>query len=225
MKRLPAILVVVATMVLTCLSCSPKTTPYTRVKDIVILYDNDVHCAVDGYAKMAALKNEMLQKDVYLALTSSGDFVQGGSLGAISKGGYMIDVINKVGYDVVTLGNHEFDYGIPRLKALTSKLTATTVVCNLFDLTSDSRMFAPYRMIDFGNTPVAFIGVATPYSFISSTPAYFQNDKGEYIYSLCADNLYDVVQNMVDDARQQGASTSSCFRTWAATWSSTRSTL
>lgn len=206
MKRLSTLFAIAAAISMACISCSPKVAPADNVrKDIVILYDNDVHCAVDGYAKMAALKNDMLKNDIYLALASSGDFVQGGSLGAISKGGYMIDVINKVGYDVVTLGNHEFDYGIPRLKELVAKLTATTVVCNLYDLTTDSRMFAPYRMFDFGDTPVAVIGVATPYSFISSTPAYFQNEDGEYIYSLCADNLYDVVQNMVDDARQQGA--------------------
>lgn len=189
-------------------SCSPKTVATgssSAGSDIVILYDNDVHCAIDGYAAMAALRQETEGKTPYVAVVSSGDFVQGGSLGAASKGKYIVETMNKVGYDVVITGNHEYDYSIPRLKELAGMLDAEFTVCNLIDLEADKRLFAPYRMMDFGGTKVAFIGVATPYSFASSTPAYFQNDKGEYIYSLCAENLYDVIQNYVNDARNEGA--------------------
>ena len=190
------------------LSCGPKppagdSSP--KSSDIVILYDNDVHCSVDGYAHMAALKAEMLAKTPYVSLISSGDYIQGGSLGASSKGGYIIDIMNAVGYDLVTLGNHEFDYAIPRLMELTSALDATVLCCNLIDLRTDKRLFDPYKIIDYGGTKVAFIGVATPYSFNSSTPAYFQDDKGNYVYSLCAETFYDNVQNFVNDARNQGA--------------------
>ena len=101
-------------------ACSPKSVPAgSSAKadtDIVILYDNDVHCSVDGYAEMAALKAEKRKHTPYVALVSAGDYVQGGSLGAASKGGYIVDIMNAVGYDFVTLGNHEFDYAIPRLK-------------------------------------------------------------------------------------------------------------
>lgn len=190
-------------------ACSPKTAPSggtgETASDIIILYENDVHCSVDGYAEMAALKAEMKASHPYVALVSAGDFVQGGSLGAVSKGRYIIDIMNAVGYDFVTLGNHEFDYSIPRMRELTDALTATTLCCNLIDLKTDRRMYAPYAIADYGGTKVAFIGAATPYSFNSSTPAYFQDENGKYIYSLCADTFYDNVQNFVDDARSQGA--------------------
>ena len=75
-------------------SCSPKTAPAggtkavagsVRTHDIVILYDNDVHCSVDGYAKMAALKTEKEAATPYVTVVSAGDYVQGGSMGAASK--------------------------------------------------------------------------------------------------------------------------------------------
>ena len=202
-------------VLLAAAACTPKAVPAgveTKAPskppvdaDIVILYDNDVHCSVDGYANMAALRNEKLKATPYVTLVSSGDFIQGGSLGAASKGGYIVEIMNAVGYDLVTLGNHEFDFGIPRLKELTGMLTAKTLCCNLIDLKADRRMYDPYTIVKYGNRKVAFIGVATPYSFNSSTPAYFQDDKGNYVYSLCADIFYDNVQNFIDDARAQGA--------------------
>jgi 2',3'-cyclic-nucleotide 2'-phosphodiesterase (5'-nucleotidase family) len=203
MKRIYLLLLVLAAAT----ACSPKTTPAggQRNSDIVILYDNDVHCSVDGYAKMAALKAEKQAETPYLTMVSAGDFVQGGSMGAASKGGYIVTIMNAVGYDYVTLGNHEFDYGIPRLKEFTNALTATVLCCNLIDLTAGKRMYKAYEIVDYGGTKVAIIGAATPYSFNSSTPSFFQNDKGEYIYSLCTDTFYDMFQNYVNDARNQGA--------------------
>ena len=197
----------IAMAALAAIACSYKTTPAgtQRTSDIVILYDNDVHCSVDGYARMAALKKEKLAETPYVTLVSAGDFVQGGSMGAASKGGYIITIMNAVGYDFVTLGNHEFDYAIPRLKELTGELTATVLCCNLIDLQAGKLMYKPYEIVDYGGTKVAFIGAATPYSFNSSTPSFFQDDKGEYIYSLCIDTYYDTFQNYVNDARNQGA--------------------
>ena len=190
-------------------ACSPKTTPAGKsgkaASDIVILYDNDVHCSVDGYAKMAALKAEKKAQTPYVTVVSAGDYVQGGSMGAASKGGYIVTIMNAVGYDLVTLGNHEFDYAIPRLKEISKELKATILCCNLIDLKADARMFKPYEIVDYGGTKVAFIGAATPYSFNSSTPAYFQDDKGNYVYSLSADTYYDTFQNFINDARNQGA--------------------
>ena len=190
-------------------ACSPKSVPAgSSAKadtDIVILYDNDVHCSVDGYAEMAALKAEKRKHTPYVTLVSAGDYVQGGSLGAASKGGYIVDIMNAVGYDFVTLGNHEFDYAIPRLKELTQMLKATVLCCNLIDLKADQRMYKPYEIVNYGGTKVAFIGGATPYSFNSSTPAYFQDEKGNYVYSFSADTYYDTFQNFVNDARALGA--------------------
>ena len=85
-----------------------------RQRSIVILYENDVHCAVDGYAKLAGLRDAIADTaDVFLV--SNGDYVQGQTVGAISKGQYIVDVMQKMDYDAITLGNHEFDYGMERM--------------------------------------------------------------------------------------------------------------
>lgn len=173
--------------------------------EIVIYYDNDAHCFVDGYATAAQLKREAIEAGKYSALVSSGDFIQGASLGASTKGGAIIDILNAADYDVVTLGNHEFDYGIPRLKDLAGKIDASIVDCNLYDLQKGRRMFAPFRIMRFGKTDVAFIGVTTPYAFVSSVPSYFQDEDGNYIYSLSIDNIFEVVQSCIDRARKKGA--------------------
>ena len=83
-------------------------------RNIVVLYENDVHCAMDGYAKLAGLRDAIADTaDVFLV--SNGDYVQGQTVGAISKGQYVVDVMQAMGYDAVTLGNHEFDYGMERM--------------------------------------------------------------------------------------------------------------
>ena len=205
MKRLFLLLSIIAAAI----SCSPKNAPVSSGTKasypIIILYDNDVHCSVDGYAKTAALKAEKQAETPYVTVVSAGDFVQGGSMGAVSKGGYIVTIMNAVGYDFVTLGNHEFDYTIPHMKELTGMLSATVLCSNLIDLKAGQRMYKAYQLVDYGSTKIAFIGAVTPYSFNSSTPAYFQDGKGNYVYSLCADTFYDMFQNYVNDARNQGA--------------------
>lgn len=203
-SRIAAILLASVITILT--ACSPKIYNKTVAQQpIVILYDNDVHCTVDGYPYMAALKKQMLAQTPNVLLTSAGDYVQGGSLGAASKGGYIVELMNAVGYDVVTLGNHEFDYGMPRLGELSKMLEADVVDCNLYDLRTGETIFEPYRMYSFGDVDLAVVGVSTPYSFTSSLPSYFQDEEGNMLYSLCAFNFYDVVQHTVDEAREAGA--------------------
>lgn len=205
MKRLQFLFLSVLALLFS--ACSPKTASALSAdsEDIVVLYDNDVHCAIDGYAKIASLKKDFEAAGSRVILVSNGDFVQGGSIGAISKGGYVVDIMNAVGYDFVTLGNHEFDYGMDRLSENTEALTAKVVDCNLYDLRTDRRMFDAYSIVDCGGLKIAFLGVSTPYSFASSTPKFFMDESGQYVYSLSGDTIYDTVQNMVDDARESGA--------------------
>lgn len=177
--------------------------------DIVILYDNDVHCAVDGYANIAALKKDMQTKTSYVSLVSAGDFVQGATIGALSKGENIVSIMNEVGYDVVTLGNHEFDYQIPQLEKLMDKLQAKVVSCNFMDLKTKKTVYAPYTMKKYGKTKVAFVGITTPESITKSTPTYFQDGEGNYIYGFCNDKsgkaLYNRVQKAVNRAKKAGA--------------------
>ncbi|MBR5186826.1 MAG: bifunctional metallophosphatase/5'-nucleotidase, partial [Clostridia bacterium] len=85
-----------------------------NTEDIVILYEKDVHCEIDGYSKLAAMKAELQESYVHVGVVSGGDYIQGGSLGVISKGEYIVNLMNLVGYDAVALGNHEFDYRMER---------------------------------------------------------------------------------------------------------------
>lgn len=180
--------------------------------DIVVLYTNDVHCGVDdniGYAGLALYKKQMLEQTPYVALVDAGDAIQGAPIGTLSDGGYLIDIMNKVGYDFAIPGNHEFDYGMPRFLELAGKLSCGYYACNFLDLRTGQPVFAPYKMMEFGGTKVAFVGASTPESFTKSTPAYFQDANGSYIYSFCEDEsgqkLYGQIQSSVDAARAEGA--------------------
>jgi len=181
-------------------SCEP---PYDR--PIYVLYDNDVHCSIEGYEKMAALRADYLTKSIYVNVVSCGDFVQGNKVGSISKGKYPIAVMNAVPYDYVTLGNHEFDYGLPQLKKLMRWLHAKCLCCNLTYLPTGKDLFAAYDVRSYGNTKVAFIGVATPTTITTSVPTNFMNEQGEGEYNFYADEVVERVQQAVNAARQEGA--------------------
>lgn len=172
--------------------------------DIVILFENDVHCALDGYTKFGALKQEMLAQTPYVAVVSAGDYVQGAALGSITKGESIIKIMNAVGYDVTTIGNHEFDYGIDQMKHLMSELKADVVCCNFTDL-SDKLLFPPYVIKQFGDVKVAFVGAATPTTFTSSTPTYFEDSKGNLIYSFHAEDCFKRIEKTAKEARSNGA--------------------
>ena len=190
-------------------------------QDIVILYDNDVHCAVDGYANMAGLKNQALEQTPYVSVVSCGDFIQGDVIGSLSEGRFIVDIMNQVGYDVVVMGNHEFDYGFPVMEEMASQLNATVVSCNLVNLNYNKTVFEPYKIINYGSTKVAYVGVMTPesltsspYTFMDVEPVAFDekgkliepvNHGGTFFYDFCADSLYKQVQKNVDAARREGA--------------------
>lgn len=181
-------------------------------KDIVVLYTNDVHCGVDeniGYAGLALYKKQMQSLTPYVALVDAGDAIQGAPIGTLSDGGYLIDIMNQVGYDFAIPGNHEFDYGMPRFLELAGKLNCGYYSSNFMDLRTGAPALAPYKMFTYGASKVAFVGATTPESFTKSTPAYFQDANGNYIYSFCEDEtgqkLYTQIQAAVDSARAEGA--------------------
>ena len=173
--------------------------------EIVILFESDVHCNVDGYAKLAALKDEISDDAEYVGVVTSGDFVQGGSLGIVSKGEYIINIMNLIGYDAVGLGNHEFDYKTERLHELVNKLDSTVVCSNYKKIGEEKSVFNPYIIVPYGDTEVAYIGIITPDTLTSSSPAQFKNEEGQYTYSFCADTLYENTQKSIDAAKKEGA--------------------
>lgn len=172
---------------------------------IVIVYENDVHCAVEGYSKLAAMKNELSETYTNVGVVSVGDFVQGGTLGAVSKGEYIVNLMNKVGYDAIALGNHEFDYQLPRLNELNAMSNTKFISCNFQKIGEDKTYFEPYTIVSYGNVDVAYIAITTPETINSSSPAQFKNDKGELIYTFNESKLYDIVQTNINAAETAGA--------------------
>lgn len=180
--------------------------------EIVILHTNDVHCGIDeniGYGGLALYKKQMLRETPYVVLVDAGDAVQGGTLGTLSEGADVISVMNQAGYDFAIPGNHEFDYGMPRFLELADSLDCEYYACNFMDLRTGQTVLAPYKIMEFGDTKVAFVGAATPESFTKSTPVYFQDNAGNYLYGFCEDEtgeaLYRQIQSAVDSAREEGA--------------------
>ena len=182
--------------------------------DIVILYTNDVHCAVDadiGYAGLAAYKNWIEQKTDYVTLVDCGDALQGDAIGTVSKGEYLVDIMNYIGYDFAVLGNHEFDYGMQQLSELMAKSSAQYLGCNInYTGSGESAVSAlkAYEIVEYGKVKVAFIGVLTPESIVKSTPSYFMDESGQIVYDFygnSGEQLYTQVQKTVDECRDQGA--------------------
>ena len=211
MKKLIALLLAV------CMVLGLMTTVFAadeKSNDIVILHTDDAHCGVNdnlGYAGVAAYKAEIEKTHNYVALVDCGDAIQGESIGTLSAGAYLVDIMNEVGYDFATFGNHEFDYKLPQLAKLTKQAKYQYLACNFKYIgkgTSDLN-YKPYEIVTYGDKKVAFIGIVTPESFTKSTPAYFQDESGNYIYSFSEDEtgtaLYETVQKTVDEARAAGA--------------------
>ena len=211
MKKLIALLLAV------CMVLGLMTTVFAadeKSNDIVILHTDDAHCGVNdnlGYAGVAAYKAEMEKTHNYVALVDCGDAIQGESIGTLSAGAYLVDIMNEVGYDFAPFGNHEFDYKLPQLAKLTKQAKYQYLACNFKYIgkgTSDLN-YKPYEIVTYGDKKVAFIGIVTPESFTKSTPAYFQDESGNYIYSFSEDEtgtaLYETVQKTVDEVRAAGA--------------------
>ena len=187
-------------------------------ESIAVLYTNDVHCGFDssdegmGLAGFAGYKYAMWQQYGALTAVDIGDFIQGEAIGTISDGEYPVLLRNFVGYDYGTVGNHEFDYGMDALigeGGLVEQSDMTYLCCNFIDLETGEPVFDEYALASYGDLTVAYVGIATPETLFKSTPAYFQNEDGEYIYGFCegndGQNLYDRVQESVNSAREAGA--------------------
>lgn len=171
---------------------------------IVIIYENDVHCAVDGYAKLATIREQQKTLTPYVTTVSCGDFIQGDVVGAISTGGHIIDIMNLVEYDFVTLGNHEFDFGVPRMFELTEKLNAQVIDANFRHIPTNTPVFPAYEIVTYEDVDIAYIGLTTT-STLSTSPKKFQDESGAFIYDFSKNTFYETAQRHINQARQEGA--------------------
>ena len=191
------------TLFVTACGKEPVDTPIHEKNSIVILFENDVHCAIDGYAKIAALR-DAIADTAWAALVSSGDYIQGQVAGAISQGMYIVDIMRSMHYDAVGLGNHEFDFGVPRLLELFNGFNAPVVSCNFADL-QDNLFYNPYTIRTYGDRKVAFVGVVTPETEVASEWYAFHDENGQPLYTLHEHCYIAMVQDAVNAARSEGA--------------------
>lgn len=184
---------------LVCLGVAARKKP----KSIVVLYENDVHCAIDGYPVLAGLRSQVADT-ADVAVVSSGDFLQGGTSGAISRGEYITEIMRTVGYDAVTLGNHEFDYQVSRMVELIDKSRLPVTCTNFFESGNTKPYYVPYIIKKIGKKKVAFIGTVTPTTLNSEQYAFFDKE-GNQLYDLRPNQVYRLVQDAVNAARKKGA--------------------
>ena len=180
--------------------------------DVTILYTNDVHAYIDKqspkltYAAIADLKQSYQNAGKDVLLVDAGDHVQGTAYGSMDEGASIIKLMNAAGYDVATPGNHEFDYGMDRAKAIMKEADFPYLSCNWVDLRTTLRVLPSVKVFVRGGRRIAFVGVTTPETFTKSTPAYFM-DKAQrkYIYDIQGGEdgkkLYDAVQKAIDKAK------------------------
>ena len=180
--------------------------------DVTILYTNDVHTYIDKqspkltYAAIADLKQSYQNAGKDVLLVDAGDHVQGTAYGSMDEGASIIKLMNAAGYDAATPGNHEFDYGMDRAKAIMKEADFPYLSCNWVDLRTGLRVLPSVKVFVRGGRRIAFVGVTTPETFTKSTPAYFM-DKAQrkYIYDIQGGEdgkkLYDAVQKAIDKAK------------------------
>ncbi len=227
MRKLLSLVLALA-MCLSLAACGAKEAPETTAspaetaapateaaaapkEDVVILYTNDVHTYIDGpisYDVIAGLKTALIAQYGYgnVILADAGDAIQGTAFGSMDKGATIVSLMNEAGYDVATLGNHEFDYGMDGAMATIDAAEYSYVSCNFYheeNGVQGERVLAPVHFFGTpGGLEIAFVGITTPESFTKSTPAYFQDENSNYIYGIAGgedgSDLYAAVQSAID---------------------------
>jgi len=208
MKKILGLILALA-LLLSCTAFAEEAAAPALTKDVVVLFTSDVHCGIDqgwGYAGLAALR-DALAKDNHVVLVDNGDSIQGEPVGTMTKGEALVDLMNAVGYDIATPGNHEFDYGMERFLELAEKAEFPYISANFNK--EGELVFKPYEIKEFDGVKIAFVGISTPKTLTSSTPAYFMDDAGNFVYGFFQDEtgekLYNAVQSAVDAAIAEGA--------------------
>ncbi|MDE7312592.1 MAG: bifunctional metallophosphatase/5'-nucleotidase [Eubacterium sp.] len=183
---------------------------------ILVLYTNDMHCSIEadaqsfGLSGLAAAKEWAQRMSQYVTLADCGDAIQGEAAGLLSRGSCMVDLMNELGYDICTFGNHEFDYGMEQiLELVNNRSKAAYISCNFVEQKTGAAVAEPYVIMDYDGLSVAYVGVSTPQTLVSSQPSSFMDEHGEYLYGFCQGEdgarFYHAVQSAVDSARQDGA--------------------
>ena len=159
----------------------------------VILHTNDVHGAIQDYAKVAALKADYEARGADVYLVDAGDFSQGSVYVSLHKGADAITMLNAVGYDYVTLGNHEFDYGAQQLADNLKKANFDILCSNVLDADGDTAADeAVTSEVEGSGLKIGFFGLATPETKTKANPALIKGLtflSGEALYKCAQENI------------------------------------
>lgn len=158
----------------------------------VILHSNDVHGAITGYACIAALKTDYESRGAEVILVDAGDYSQGTTNVSTTKGADAVAMMNAAGYDVVTIGNHEFDYGYEQLMDNMSKAEFKVVCADVFDADGTTIFDANYTYTTKSGVKVGFFGLETPEAQTKANPALIKG------LTFAIDDLWAVSQKQID---------------------------
>jgi len=174
----------------------------------VILSSNDVHGAVDGYAYMKALETELKGRGADVIMVDAGDYSQGTTYVSESKGRSAVDLMNLVGYDYATLGNHEFDFGPDAMFANADAAEYKVLCADILNKADDSCVFTPSDIYvdEESGLKIGFFGMATPETQTKSIPTNFENIKFPSRY-----DYYPMAQDVVNQLKDDGADVVVCI--------------
>ena len=158
----------------------------------VILHSNDVHGAITGYACIAALKTDYESRGAEVILVDAGDYSQGTTNVSTTKGADAVAMMNAAGYDVVTIGNHELDYGYEQLMDNMSKAEFKVVCADVFDADGTTIFDANYTYTTKSGVKVGFFGLLTPEAQTKANPALIKG------LTFAIDDLWAVSQKQID---------------------------
>lgn len=178
-------------------------------EDIVIIHLNDVHCGFNdtiGYDGFALYRRELENKYKNVIAVDVGDHIQGGVLGSITEGEAVLKTMNKIQFNVTTIGNHEYDYGVERLNEINSQLSNKYICLNVFFRKNRTSIFEPSQIIEVGGKKIGFIGIVTPLTFSKTYISTVRESDGTPTYDFLSnkEELYSAIQNEVDKIRNQG---------------------
>ena len=167
--------------------------------DVVILHTNDIHCGVEdnvGVARLSQYKKDLKKQGLAVLLVDAGDAVQGAPIGKLSKGESIVNIMTAIGYDFLIPGNHEFDYGVPRLKELLEQVGTPVACANFFEAGEPQPVYAPYVIHQYGDKKVAYVGAVTPETMILEGYSFYDTN-GILLYDLKPKTFYQLIQQAV----------------------------
>lgn len=208
MKKLLSLLLVLCLVL--SLSCTAFAAEAAKPLDgkTVILHSNDVHGAIDLYAAMAALKADYEAQGAEVILADAGDYSQGTVYVSVNKGADAVTMMNAAGYDVVTLGNHEFDYGYAQLVE-NMKAAKFQVLCADVLGADGKTIYDANTIIEKGGVKIGFFGLETPEAQTKANPKLIQGLK--FLAGADGKELYDCAAAQVADLKAKGADLVVCL--------------